>query len=85
MIQIKDINLGFTIANGIEWTIYEYKTGQPVYAVVLLFNDNAPINNWDGGKIGIKVGITHEVLNDWGADDSVIDNFILSSIGAVKL
>ncbi len=84
MIQIKDINLGLAVANGVEWTL-NYKTGVQTTAVVLLLSDSAPINNWDGAKIGVNIGIPDEIMSQWGADDSVIDNYILQQIGAEKL
>lgn len=87
MIQIKDINFGLSVANGVDWFIPEYRTnaGELLTAVAILCKDGEPINNWDGGKIGIKIGIPTEVKSEWGKDDSVIEDFILSSIGAVRL
>jgi hypothetical protein len=52
--------------------------------IATLYKDGEPIKNWNDSPIGLRIGIPMEVQNNWGEDDSVIDDFVLQAIGATR-
>jgi len=86
MINIKPINLGLSGANGVDWSIPNYKTnlGEALTLVAILYKDGEPIKNWDGNSIGLKLGIPLDVQANWTTDDTAIDNFVLQQLGAER-
>jgi hypothetical protein len=87
MIQIEDLNLGLAVANQVDWYIDKYRTngGNPLTVIVHLQKDNIVIHNWDGNPIGIKLIMPEELRADWGSDDTIVEDWILETIGAVRL
>ena len=86
MINIKPINLGLSVANGVDWYIPNYKSnlGEAMTLIATLYKDGEPIKNWNDIPIGLRIGIPMEVQNNWGEDDTVIDDFVLQAIGATR-
>jgi len=86
MINIKPINLGLSVANGVDWYIPNYKSnlGEAMTLIATLYKDGEPIKNWNDSPIGLRIGIPIEVQNNWTTDDTVIDDFVLQAIGATR-
>jgi hypothetical protein len=86
MINIKPINLGLSVANGVDWYIPNYKSnlGEAMTLIATLYKDGEAIKNWNDTPIGLRIGIPIEVQNNWGEDDTVIDDFVLQAIGATR-
>jgi hypothetical protein len=87
MIQIQNIDLRLGVANEIHWYVIDYTSdaGESLMVKVLLYRDGSPIYNWDNKPVGIKLGIPLDVQENWGTDDSVIDDFVLQALGAKRL
>lgn len=84
MINIEAINLGLATADAIDWFIPQYRTNQPLTVIVYLCSQGFPINNWNDTPIGIKLEVPDFVYQAWGTDDSVIDNWILTTLNFKK-
>lgn len=86
MINIKPINLGLSVANGVDWYIPNYKSnlGEALTLVAIYYKNGEAIKNWDGAPIGITLGIPLDVQANWTTDDTAIDNFVLQSLGAER-
>lgn len=79
MIQIKDLNLGLTIVNSINWVLKDYyPTKMDNFALVYLYLDDVIINNGDGQPLCLKYGIPD------GMTISEIDDYILGLMGAER-
>lgn len=79
MIQIKDLNLGLTIVNSINWVLKDYYPSKmDNFALVYLYLDDVIINNGDGQPLCLKYGIPD------GMAISEIDDYILGLMGAER-
>lgn len=87
MINIENLNLGLAIANQIDWYCDKYRTngGSQLTVIIHLWADNAPIQNWDGSPIGVKLTMPDDIRQNWGSDDTIVEDWILESIGATRL
>lgn len=80
-LRIKEIRLGTLqekVANAIIWSVASLMRGQTsAYAQCSLIYVNA-----DGGTVEVgeyfTVEITNDILQQWGADDTVIDDVVLA-------
>jgi hypothetical protein len=79
MIYIKELNLGLTIVNSINWVLKDYYPSKiDNFALVYLYKDDAIINNGDGQPLCLKYGIPD------GMAIADIDDYILGLMGAER-
>lgn len=79
MIQIKELNLGLTTVNSINWVLKDYHPSKiDNYAIVELYKNDAIINNGDGQPLCLKYGIPE------GMPMSQIEDYILGLMGAER-
>lgn len=79
MIQIKELNLGLTTVNSIDWVLKDYMpTKIANFAIVYLYKDDAIINNGDGQPLCLKYGIPD------GMAVADIEDYLLGLMGAER-
>lgn len=82
MTQIEPFKFLLNTVRYIDIQIKPFKLGQPIDLIVILCSEfNTPIMNHDGGKIGVPLTLPCEVAQEWGSDDTVVETWVLQTMG----